>query len=220
MPVLLAGQREFASYTSSRVPAVAPVADRLSLSLGSHRPALAGLLGQGQGVTYPAAPAPMCYRRAQMARQARAHAHSPSHRIPRFIPAPAVTKPPAGIYDASPARAAYETAASWLAPPLRQVRPDFIDATDFSHISNPCSFRTGRQHRTRWSGCPHAAVRASRQRSASTNCVGLRRGRERGANATTRPWRQNLVSRGFRLFDIRLGWEFQCRLMGWGTAPG
>jgi hypothetical protein len=224
MAVLLAGAAGVASYTFFPSAAVAPVADRLSLSPRVFTaPALAGLLGQGQGVTYPAAPAPMvtATARAGMGK----HKPGPTH-TPRPTASPG--SPPGtlftdaaglGIYDGKSSPSGIETAASWLgsAGSVKYAQ-DFIDATDFSHISSPWQLPN-------WKGTPYRMVwgvpmlpcgQPSTQ--CSTNVSDYDEVANGDANGYFKTLAQNLVSAGFGSSDIRLGWEFNADWMGWAIC--
>jgi hypothetical protein len=225
MAVLLAGAAGVASYTFFPSAAVAPVADRLSLSPPVFTaPALAGLLGQGQGVTDSAAPAPVVIGTA-MARMAK-HKPGPTHG-PR--PTPTASAPAAGtpftdaaglgIYDGKSSPGGIETAASWLgsAGSIKYAQ-DFIDATDFSHISNPWQLPN-------WKGTPYTMVWGvpmlpcgEPSTQCSTNVSDYDEVANGGANSYYKTLAQNLVSAGFGSSDIRLGWEMNADWMGWGIC--
>jgi len=68
-----------------------------------------------------------------------------------------------GIYDGKSSPSGIKTAASWLgsASSIKYAQ-DFIDASDWSHISNPWQLPNwkGTPYTMVW-GCPHAAVRAA-----------------------------------------------------------
>ena len=116
-----------------------PVADRLTHGIFAA-PALPSLLGQGMlGTTYDPLPAPVSIAtaKAPAARHKPSPKHSPGTTPPRSGPL-FVDAAGLGLYDGQSSPSGIETAASWLGSSSSiKYAQDFIDATDFSHISNP-----------------------------------------------------------------------------------
>ncbi len=223
MAVLLAGAAGVASYTFFPSAAVAPVADRLSLNPPVFTaPALAGLLGQGQSASYSAPPAMVvtATARARMAKHKPGPTHAPRPTVPASPPGTPFTDAAGlGIYDGKSSPSGIETAASWLgsASSIKYAQ-DFIDATDFSHISNPWQLPN-------WKGTPYTMVWGvpmlpcgEPSTQCSTNVSDYDEVANGGANSYYKTLAQNLVSAGFGSSDIRLGWEMNADWMGWGIC--
>ena len=124
-----------------------------------------------------------------------------------------------GIYDGKSSPDGIETAANWLgsASSIKYAQ-DFIDATDWSHISDPWQLPN-------WKGTPYTMVwgvpmlpcgQPSTQ--CSTNVSDYDEVANGGADGYFKTLAQNLVSAGFGSSYIRLGWEFNASWMGWSVC--
>jgi hypothetical protein len=124
-----------------------------------------------------------------------------------------------GIYDGKSSSDGIKTAASWLgsASSIKYAQ-DFIDATDWSHISNPWQLPN-------WKGTPYTMVwgvpmlpcgQPSTQ--CSTNVSDYDEVANGGANGYFKTLAQNLVSAGFGSSYVRIGWEFNASWMGWSVC--
>ena len=212
--------------------------DRIG-SGGSAASASAGLRGNGQGSSY--AP-PHVPSRASFPAPPGGSFPAPSPGTPVTFPpdpfptgsglppsAPAAPPsgsgaPPAGglglgFYDGRSSPAGIEAAASWLgsAASVRYAQ-DFIDATDWSHISSPWQLPN-------WAGSPFTMVWGVPMvpcGAPSTQCpvnaadYGLVAGG--GADGYYQALARHLVAAGFGSSYIRLGWEFNAGWMGWGIC--
>jgi hypothetical protein len=124
-----------------------------------------------------------------------------------------------GFYDGDSSPAGIETAASWLGSPSTvKYAQDFIDATDWSHISNPWQLPN-------WKGSPFTMVWGipmlpcgSPSTQCSTNVSDYDEVANGGADGYFKTLAQNLVSAGFGTSYIRLGWEFNASWMGWSVC--
>jgi hypothetical protein len=197
-------------------PAAAPVADRLGPQL-SAPPAVASLLGQGRDGSYASLPAPIvtATARASMAKHKPTHAPHPIRSAPTsggsFTDAAGL-----GLYDGNSSPAGIETAAKWLGSPSTiKYAQDFIDATDWSHISNPWQLPN-------WKGSPYTMVWGvpmlpcgSPSTQCDTNVSDFDLVANGGADGYFKTLAQNLVANGFGSSYIRLGWEFNGGWMGW-----
>ncbi|MGH3263002.1 MAG: hypothetical protein ACRDNS_13495, partial [Trebonia sp.] len=153
--MLLAGLAGTFSYTFFPLPSMAaiPIADRLLNPGAFPAPAFAGLLGQGTSSTYSALPAPV----------ATATVSPTTKSKPRPTRTATATATPAsgtlftdaaglGFYDGKSSPSGIETAASWLGSTSSvKYAQDFIDATDWSHISNPWQL-------SNWKGSPFTMI--------------------------------------------------------------
>jgi len=131
-----------------------------------------------------------------------------------------------GLYDGKFKPAGIETAASWLgASSSIKYAMDFIDATDWSHISNPYQLPN-------WKGSPFTMVWGvpmlpcgAPNTQCATNVSDYNLVASGGADSYYKTLAQNLVSAGFGSSYIRLGWEMNASSMGWsicnqeGSAP-
>ena len=95
---------------------------------------------------------------------------------------------------------------------------DFIDATDWSHISNPWQL-------SNWQGSPYTMVWGvpmlpcgAPSTQCSTNASDYDLVANGGADGYYQTLAQNLVSAGFGSSYIRLGWEFNANWMGWSIC--
>jgi Glycosyl hydrolase family 26 len=124
-----------------------------------------------------------------------------------------------GLYDGQSSPAGLETTARWLGSPGSvQYAEDFIDATDFSHISDPWQL-------SNWKGSPFTMVWGvpmvpcgSPSTQCATNASDFNEVADGGADSYYRTLAQNLVSAGFGSSYIRLGWEFNGTWMGWSIC--
>ena len=209
------------SYVFFPGPVAVPIADLLS-PLGIFAPpALGSLLGQGEVSSYPPFPAPIVTATAKASMAGRKHgpAHSPHHVSPRATSgASSADAAGLGLYDGESSPKGIETAASWLGSPSSvKYAMDFIDATDWSSIRVPGSFRMAGQPVHDGLGCPHAAVRGPSTQCA-TNVSDYNEVATGGADSYYKTLAQNLVSAGFGSSYIRLGWEFNDSAMGWSVC--
>ncbi len=201
------------------LPGAAPVADRLIPSLFGA-PVSNGLLGQGQENPYAPLPAPMVT----------ATATSPiigHHRGSEHSPRPSASRAAGGtadaaglgLYDGQSSPSGIETAASWLGSSGSiQYAQDFVDATDWSHISDPWQL-------SNWKGSPFTMIWGvpmlpcgSSATQCSTNVSDYDTVASGGDNSYFKTLAQNLVSAGFGSSYIRLGWEFNAGWMGWAVC--
>jgi hypothetical protein len=222
LAVLLAGAAGGLSYGFFPSTAVAPlVADRLSPGAFSAV-ALGSLLGQGQVSSAAPLPAPI------VTATAKAPAVRPT-RSPHPTAHP--TSPPAtaggssadalglGLYDGDSSPSGIETAASWLGSSSSiKYAMDFVDATDWSHISNPWQL-------SNWQGSPFQMVWGvpmlpcgAPSTQCATNVSDFDLVANGGADSYYTTLAQNLVSAGFGSSYIRLGWEFNGNWMGWSIC--
>jgi hypothetical protein len=124
-----------------------------------------------------------------------------------------------GFYDGDSSPAGIETAATWLGSSSTvKYAQDFIDATDWSHISNPWQLPN-------WKGSPYTMVWGvpmlpcgSPSTQCSTNVSDYDEVANGGADGYFKTLAQNLVSAGFGTSYIRLGWEFNASWMGWSVC--
>jgi Glycosyl hydrolase family 26 len=222
LAVLLAGTAGGLSYSFFPSAAAAPVADRLSPGTFSAV-ALGSLLGQGQQVS-SAAPLPAPIVTATAKAQAVRPTRSPH-------PTAHPTSPPAtaggssadalglGLYDGNSSPSGIETAASWLGSSSSiKYAMDFVDATDWSHISNPWQL-------SNWQGSPFEMVWGvpmlpcgAPSTQCATNVSDFDLVANGGADSYYQTLAQNLVSAGFGSSYIRLGWEFNGNWMGWSIC--
>jgi hypothetical protein len=124
-----------------------------------------------------------------------------------------------GIYDGEFGPAGIETAASWLGSPGSiKYAEDFIDATDWSNISDPWQLAN-------WEGSPFTMVWGvpmvpcgAPSTQCATNVADFNQVAGGGADGYYKTLAQNLVAAGFGSSYIRLGWEFNGTWMGWSIC--
>jgi hypothetical protein len=124
-----------------------------------------------------------------------------------------------GIYDGNSTSAGIETAANWLGSPSSiRYAQDFIDATDWSHISDPWQL-------SNWKGTPFTMIWGvpmvpcgGSSTQCATNVSDYDEVADGGADGYFKTLAQNLVSAGFGSSYIRLGWEFNASWMGWSIC--
>jgi hypothetical protein len=124
-----------------------------------------------------------------------------------------------GFYDGDSSPTGIETAASWLGSATSvEYAQDFIDATDWSHISSPWQLPN-------WKGSPFEMVWGvpmvpcgAPSTQCATNVADYNLVADGGADAYYETLAQNLVAAGFGSSYIRLGWEFNADWMGWGIC--
>jgi hypothetical protein len=124
-----------------------------------------------------------------------------------------------GLYDGKSSPAGIETAAKWLGSPSSiKYAQDFIDATDWSHISDPWQLPN-------WKGSPFTMVWGvpmvpcgGPSTQCATNVSDYDEVANGGADGYFKTLAQNLVSAGFGSSYIRLGWEFNASWMGWSVC--
>jgi Glycosyl hydrolase family 26 len=124
-----------------------------------------------------------------------------------------------GFYDGESSPAGIETAATWLGSPTSVTyAQDFIDATDWSHISSPWQLPN-------WAGSPFTMVWGvpmlpcgAPSTQCATDVADYNLVATGGADGYYQTLAQNLVAAGFGSSYIRLGWEFNADWMGWGIC--
>jgi Glycosyl hydrolase family 26 len=124
-----------------------------------------------------------------------------------------------GLYDGDYSSAGIETAASWLGSPSSiRYAQDFVDATDWSHISTPWQL-------SNWEGTPYTMVWGvpmlpcgAPSTQCPTNVSDFNEVADGGADGYYKTLAKNLVSAGFGSSYIRLGWEFNATWMGWSIC--
>jgi len=124
-----------------------------------------------------------------------------------------------GFYDGQSSPSGIETAAAWLGSASSvKYAQDFIDATDWSHISNPWQL-------SNWAGSPFEMVWGvpmvpcgAPSTQCATNVSEYNQVATGGADSYYQTLAQNLVNAGFGTSYIRLGWEFNADWMGWGIC--
>jgi hypothetical protein len=124
-----------------------------------------------------------------------------------------------GLYDGKSRPGGIETAASWLGSPTSiRYAMDFIDATDWDHISNPWQLDQwkGTSYQMIW-GVPMVPC-GSPSTQCATNADAFDQVAQGGADDTYKTLAQNLISAGFGSSYIRLGWEFNATWMGWSIC--
>jgi hypothetical protein len=124
-----------------------------------------------------------------------------------------------GIYDGQSSPSSIETAAQWLgsAGSIKYAQ-DFIDATDWSHISNPWQLGN-------WKGSPFTMIWGvpmlpcgGPSTQCSTSVSDFDQVAAGGDDSYFKTLAQNLVNGGFGTSYIRLGWEFNGNWMGWSIC--
>jgi hypothetical protein len=124
-----------------------------------------------------------------------------------------------GFYDGKFSPSSIETAAKWLGSPSSvKYAEDFIDATDWSNISNPWQLGN-------WKGSPYTMVWGvpmlpcgGPDTACQTNVSDYNLVASGGADGYFKTLAQNLVAAGFGSSYIRLGWEFNSSQMGWAIC--
>ena len=124
-----------------------------------------------------------------------------------------------GIYDGESTSTGIETAANWLGSPSSiRYAQDFIDATDWAHISDPWQL-------SNWKGTPFTMIWGvpmvpcgGPSTQCATNVADYNLVADGGADGYFRTLAQNLVAAGFGSSYIRLGWEFNASWMGWSIC--
>ena len=124
-----------------------------------------------------------------------------------------------GLYDGESKPAGIETAAKWLGSSSSiKYAMDFVDATDWSHISDPWQL-------SNWQGSPYTMVWGvpmvpcgGPSTQCATNVSDFNEVANGGADGYYKTLAQNLVSAGFGSSYIRLGWEFNGTYMGWSIC--
>jgi hypothetical protein len=112
-----------------------------------------------------------------------------------------------------------EAAASWLGGSSSvKYAEDFIDATDFTNISDPWQLSNwkGSPFTMMW-GVPMVPCGAPATQCA-TNVSDFNEVADGGADSYYKTLAQNLVNAGFADSYIRLGWEFNGTWMGWSVC--
>ena len=219
LAVLLAGTAGGLSYTFFPMPGAAPVADRLIPGLFGT-PALGSLLGQGHESSYAPLPAPMVTATAT-GPTAKHHPEGKHSAHDKASSAAGTLDDAAGLglYDGQASPSGIETAASWLGSSgTIKYAQDFVDATDWSHISDPWQL-------SNWKGSPFTMIWAipmlpcgSSSTQCSTNVSDYDAVASGSDNSYFKTLAQNLISSGFGSSYIRLGWEFNANWMGWSIC--
>ena len=224
LTLALAGAAGGLSYTYFPSMGAAPVADRLGQGTLAA-PDLPSVLGQGNVSSYSTMPAPIVSATARLpvTKRKPKPTHSPRPGAPASPDthggAPFANAAGLGLYDGQSSPAGIETAASWLGSPSSiKYAMDFIDATDWSHISDPWQL-------SNWKGSPFTMIWGvpmlpcgSPSTQCSTNESDYDEVASGGADSYFKTLAQNLVSAGFGSSYIRLGWEFNADWMGWGIC--
>jgi Glycosyl hydrolase family 26 len=230
LTMVLAGAVGFLTYSYFPGTSAKPVADLLGPGTFPDQIS-ASVLGQGNADS--SSPAPIVTATAKAPVPERKPRHSPRPVAPVTSPpaSPAATAPPApagasftdaggmGIYDGKFSPDGIETAASWLGSSTSiKYAMDFIDATDFSHISNPWQL-------SNWKGSPYTMVWGvpmvpcgAPATQCATNVSDFDEVANGGADSDYKTLAQNLVAAGFGSSYIRLGWEFNAEWMGWAIC--
>jgi Glycosyl hydrolase family 26 len=128
-----------------------------------------------------------------------------------------------GLYDGNSKPAGIEVAANWLGSSSSiKYAQDFIDARDWSHISDPWQL-------SQWKGSPYTMIWGVPMLpcpgNSSTTCLTNQNDYDLvasgGADGYFKTLAQHLISNGFSSSYIRLGWEFNASAMGWSICnPG
>jgi hypothetical protein len=224
LTLALAGAAGGLSYAYFPSMGAAPVADRLGQGTLTA-PGLSSVLGQGKVSSYSSMPAPIVSATARLpvTKRKPKPTHSPRPSAPASPStsggAPFADANGLGLYDGQSSPTGIETAANWLGSPSSiKYAMDFIDATDWSHISSPWQL-------SNWKGSPFTMVWGVPMLpcgSPSTQCATNESDYDSvangGADSYFKTLAQNLISGGFGSSYIRLGWEFNASWMGWGIC--
>jgi Glycosyl hydrolase family 26 len=124
-----------------------------------------------------------------------------------------------GLYDGNSSPSGIETAAKWLGSPSSiKYAMDFIDATDWAHISDPWQL-------SNWKNSPFTMIWGipmlpcgGPSTQCATNVSDYSLVASGGADGYYKTLAKNLVSAGFGSSYIRLGWEFNGSSMGWSIC--
>ncbi|HXT88085.1 MAG TPA: glycosyl hydrolase [Trebonia sp.] len=132
---------------------------------------------------------------------------------------PATSAAGIGLYDGKYNSAGIEKAATWLgsAGSIKYAE-DFIDATDWAHISEPWQLSD-------WKGTPYTMVWGvpmlpcgGPSTQCQTNVADYDLVASGGADGYFKTLAQNLVAAGFGSSYLRIGWEFNGSEMGWAVC--
>jgi hypothetical protein len=216
-----AGVLTFSFFPNS---SMMPVADRLLNRGAFAAPALPSLLGNGtSSSTAGQDPAPVVTATAKDPATT-AHKPGPTHSANPATSAPSggtafADAAGIGFFDGTQSPAGMEAAASWLGSTNSlKYAQDFIDATDFTKISNPWQLSNwkGSPFQMIW-GVPMVPCGAPATQCA-TNVSDYDEVANGGANSYYATLAQNLVAAGFGSSYIRIGWEFNADWMGWAIC--
>jgi hypothetical protein len=124
-----------------------------------------------------------------------------------------------GFYDSKFKPSGIETAANRLGSPGSvKFAQDFIDATDWQHISDPWQL-------DQWKGTSYTMVWGAPMipcGSAATQCPtkvdDYNLAASGGANSYYKTLAKNLIGAGFGSSYIRIGWEMNASWMGWSIC--
>jgi glycosyl hydrolase family 26 len=124
-----------------------------------------------------------------------------------------------GLYDGEHSPTGIETAASWLGSPSSvKYAMDFVDATNWSRISDPWQL-------SNWKGSPFTMVWGvpmvpcgAPSSLCATNVSDFNAVASGADDGYYKTLARNLVAAGFGSSYIRLGWEFNATWMGWSVC--
>jgi hypothetical protein len=124
-----------------------------------------------------------------------------------------------GFYDGNSSPTGIEAAATWLGSASSvKYAMDFIDATDWAHISDPWQLPNWKKspYQMIW-GVPMLPCGGPSTQCA-TNVSDYNLVANGGADGYYKTLAKNLVSAGFGSSYIRIGWEFNGSSMGWSIC--
>jgi Glycosyl hydrolase family 26 len=124
-----------------------------------------------------------------------------------------------GFYDGNSSPTGIEAAATWLGSASSvKYAMDFIDATDWAHISSPWQL-------SKWQKSPFEMIWGvpmlpcgGPSTQCQTNVSDYNLVANGGADGYYKTLAKNLVSGGFGSSYIRIGWEFNGSSMGWSVC--
>jgi hypothetical protein len=127
--------------------------------------------------------------------------------------------PGLGFYDGKFTSSGIEKAATWLGSSSSVTyAEDFIDATNFTKISDPWQL-------SNWKGTPYTLVWGvpmvpcgGPATQCQTNVTDYNLVASGGADSYYKTLATNLVAGGFGSSYIRIGWEFNASWMGWSIC--
>jgi hypothetical protein len=127
--------------------------------------------------------------------------------------------PGLGFYDGTFNSSGIKKAATWLGPSSSVTyAEDFIDATNFTKISDPWQL-------SNWKGTPYTMIWGvpmvpcgGPATQCQTNVTDYDLVASGGADSYYKTLAQHLVAGGFGSSYIRIGWEFNASWMGWSIC--